>query len=459
MPRRNLNVIILAAIIALVCYRRADRNPYAAVFSEVLHLVGDNYVDPVDQQELFHGAMDGMMERLDPHSAYIGPEEFREFRAGLDQEFGGVGIEVTIDPDTNRLTVMSPLIGTPAYKAGMQAGDTIMEIDGKDTEGMTLRDSVGVMRGKPGTTVKLTVLHRGEKDPVTFAIKRAKIKTESVLGDTRDASGGWEFCLEENPRIGYIRVTTFGEQTARELAEALKSDDHAVDALILDLRNNAGGLLTAAVAVCDMFIDEGRIISSRSRDSEKVFYAHARETVVDPNVPLAVLVNKYSASASEIVAACLKDHGRAKIIGTRTWGKGTVQNVIPLEGGTSVLKLTTASYWRPNNKNIHRKKDATEDDQWGVRPDQGFEVVLSKEEFEKVFRCRRERDVVRTDAEGRVQPPTQERPSRKTPGEDGSAPQTDADAETKDEPFDDPQLRKAIEYLEKRLAELSRKKA
>ncbi len=503
MPRRNLVIIFVAVIVSIVCYERADRTRYASAFSDALHKITRRYVKEVDTRDLFEGAMEGMVDRLDEHSAYIGPEALNQFQADLGQEFGGVGIEVTIDRETKRLMVMSPLLDTPGYKAGMRAGDLILKIDDLDTEGMTLRESVKIMRGQPGTKVQLTVLHPGDNEPVVLDITRDKIQTESVLGDFRDSAGQWQFTLEENPRIGYIRVTTFGEHTVDELREAIESVSG--DALILDLRYNAGGLLTAAVDICDMFISDGRIVSSRGRDGERerIFSARPNGTIVDSDIPVAVLVNKFSASASEIVAACLKDHGRAKIVGTRTWGKGTVQNLIPLEGGRSVIKLTTAQYWRPNNQNIHRHKEAKEEDAWGVQPNEGFEVKLTDEEFEKVFFQRRDRDIIRTDENGDVQPPQQETltesPSNGdgSPGEDEDVPdgndnsgaeesvpkgdeaepdeaepdeeeadneaeeteeeeaeeeEADDEEEANDTPIDDPQLRRAIEYIEGQLA-------
>jgi carboxyl-terminal processing protease len=497
MPRRNLVIIFVAVIVSILCYERADRTRYASAFSDALHKITRRYVKEVDTRDLFEGAMEGMVDRLDEHSAYIGPEALKQFQADLDQEFGGVGIEVTVDRETKRLMVMSPLLDTPGYKAGMRAGDLILKIDDLDTEGMTLRESVKIMRGQPGTNVQLTVLHPGDDEPVVLDITRDKIQTESVLGDFRDGSGQWQFTLEENPRIGYIRVTSFGEHTVDELREAIESVSGDVDALILDLRYNAGGLLTAAVDICDMFISDGRIVSSRGREgkNEKIFSARPNGTIVDSDIPVAVLVNKFSASASEIVAACLKDHGRAKIVGTRTWGKGTVQNLIPLEGGRSVIKLTTAQYWRPNNQNIHRHKEAKEEDAWGVQPNKGFEVKVTDEEFEKIFFQRRDRDIIRTDENGEVQPPRQETPTDSpsngdessgvdedvpdgddNPGAEEAAPkgdeaeadeaETDDGEETSDEaeetddeekeaddaPIDDPQLRRAIEYIESQLA-------
>jgi len=273
--------------------------------------------------------------------------------------------------------------------------------------------------------------HVGDEEPFEVDVTRAIIPIESVLGDRRGEDGIWDFSLEEDPRITYVYMTAFGEHTADELTETLK--DRKVEALILDLRDNAGGLLPAAVDTCDLFVDDGVIVSTRERGGtmRRPPAKATSKTIIDRDVPMVVLTNGFSASASEILAACLQDHGRAKIIGQRTWGKGTVQNVIEVEGGRAALKLTTANYWRPSGKNIHRGKDARDEDDWGVRPDEGFEVVLTDEEADQVRKQRQKRDAF-LDREWE---------------EDA----VDPEKENADEPFFDPQLRKAIEYLEEQL--------
>jgi carboxyl-terminal processing protease len=307
----------------------------------------------------------------------------------------------------------------------MRAGDEILEINGQTTEEISLKEAVNLMRGLPGTPISIKIQHLGEDQPFELTLKRDIIPIESVLGDTRHDDGSWRFVLESHPQIAYVRITTFGEQTVVELKHAFAFDDEEVAALIIDLRSNAGGLLTAAVETCDLFLDSGDIVSTRGRNGvERQSYpAAAGPTIVDPHIPTVILTNKYSASASEIVAACLQDHQRAVIVGQRSWGKGTVQNIIPLENGKSALKLTTATYWRPSGQNIHRKETATEDDAWGVRPNDGFEVILSKEDFDRVIRERRQRDVVRSN-----EPPP-------------------AGGGEKAKPPFDPQLDRAIEHL------------
>jgi carboxyl-terminal processing protease len=436
MPRRNLLILFLAFGGLLLCYNRADRNRYVSTLADAMHLIDRRYVEEVPPRQLFEDAMRGLTEGLDPYSNYIPPTEYRQLKDDLNQEFGGIGIAVELNPDTKQLTVLSPLVNTPAYRAGIKAGDVILAIDGKDTAGLALRDCVALIQGKPGLPVRLSVLHAGEQDPVELTVERAIIPLESVLGDTRQEDGSWSFVLPEHPRITYVRIVTFGERTVTEVANVLKRRE-PIEALLIDLRDDAGGLFPAAVDVCRMFVSEGEIVSTRGRGGVVLQTIPANgKTLLDPQVPIAVLINHYSASASEVLAACLQDHGRAKIIGQRTWGKGTVQHVLDLEGGRSALKLTTATYWRPSGKNIHRHKDDKEDADWGVRPDPGFEVVLTDKEAAKVRKQRRQRDLGRE-----VTKPEPKQHAEENEDEDDKA----------NGPFEDTQLKKAIEYLESKL--------
>ncbi len=438
MPTRNLTVLFLAAIVSLICYGKAPRNRYASVIVEAMGIVERNSLQEVEPRELFENAMNGMLSGLDEHSTYIGRDEFSRFREMLDQEFGGIGIMVEADPETGLLTVLSPLVGTPAHRAGMRSGDVIVAIDGHNAEGMKLDEAVTLMRGKKGTPIHLTVRHRGKTDTVPFALVREIIPVESVLGDTRRADGSWNYYLPEDPRIGYIRLTSFGEHTAENLKEALQFDGHPVQALVLDIRDNGGGLLTAAVEICDMFLDGGPIVSTRGRGGVLRDAKSAQPgSELDPAIPVVVLVNHHSASASEIVASCLQDDGRAAIVGQRTWGKGTVQVIVGLEGGRSALKITTASYWRPSGKNINRSRDAGPDDEWGVQPDEGLEVILTDEEAAQLARYRLRRDL----------PPESYLPG----GVEDSSSGTEAPSPDQPPTTVDPQLRRAVEYLQQKL--------
>lgn len=433
MPVRNLVALFLAAVLSLMCYVKADRNRYAVTVSEAMNLITFNYLEDVSYRELYENAMRGMTEGLDPYSSYISPADYQRFQEDLDQEFGGIGILLEFDRENGRLVVMSPLFDTPAARAGVRAGDVILAIDGRDTFGMSFREAVELIRGRPGDVVQLTILHQGEQMPVDLDIPRAMIPIESVLGDGRRPDGSWDFQLGTNPDITYIRVINFGENTVTELTQVLQR--RQPKALILDLRDNAGGLLDAAVGTCNVFLNHGTIVTIRGRDGEvhRTFEANGA-ALLDEAIPLAVLVNHFSASASEIVAACLQDHGRAQVIGQRTWGKGTVQNVIPIESGRAAMKLTTASYWRPSGQNIHRLKDATDDEEWGVRPQPEFEVELTDEQANGVRQRRRQKDTG-------AKPPAASDPPHAMPAD----------------PLDDPQLRRAIEYLQQQLGEIGSK--
>ena len=396
MPRRSLWIIFAVIVVSLVCYERADRNPYARYFGEVLSYIDRSYVEPVDERKLFEGAVQGMIGQLDDeYTAYLGPRDARHFQEALDQKFGGIGIEVSLDPKTKELVVLSPLSGSPAYKAGVRAGDRIVGVAGRSTKGFTLSDAVKFLRGPVGTTVRVQVLHHGAEEPVEYEIARDQIRVDSVFGFSRKSDGTWNYFVPGPQRLAYIRVDSFGDRTVEELRAALHSvHEQNAKGLILDLRNNPGGFLEGAKETCDLFVpNNALIVTTRGRGGElrDEFRASGDEKYL--TIPMAVLVNRYTASAAEIVAACLEDNDRAVVVGERSWGKGTVQNVIPVEGGKSVLKLTTATYWRPSGKNIHRLKSSQATDEWGVMPSPGLEVKLSDADFGKWLESKRLQDM------------------------------------------------------------------
>ena len=371
------------------------------LFVDAFEQIDRNYVKPVDRRELMEAAMRGMVLKLDPHSSYIDTTDLKQFNESVEQEFGGIGIQVMIEPRSRRLMVMVPMPGTPAYKAGLKSGDHIVEIDDKPTadfaEGREIESAVKLMRGKPGDNVKLKILHKADTEPVTLDVTRAIIKTPTVLGDHYDKDGNWSFFVEGEDKVAYMRLTSFGRNSADEIHDSLeKLKKDGMKALILDLRFNPGGLLSAATAIADYFVESGVIVSTKGRNTEEQV-VRAKKAGTYSGFPMVVLVNHASASASEIVSACLQDHKRAIVVGERTYGKGSVQNVIPLEDGKSALKLTTASYHRPSGKNIHRFPKATEKDEWGVIPDDGFEVKLTEKETDDLVDVIRERSTFRPD--------------------------------------------------------------
>ena len=314
------------------------------VFTEVLGLVQKDYVEETNSKDLIYGAIKGMLETLDPHSAFMPPNMYKEMQEETKGRFEGLGIEITIKDSV--LTVVSPIEGTPAYKAGILAGDQIVKIDGEPTKNFTLMDSVKRLRGPRGTKVTISILREGFTKPKDFTLVREVIPVRSVRHEL----------LEKE--YGYIRISQFQEKTDDEFEKAMKAlqeeSKGTLRGLILDLRNNPGGLLDQAVKISDRFIDSGLIVSveGRKEDQKMKFYAHPDGNLA--HYPLIVLVNGGSASGAEIVAGAIQDQGRGILVGTQTFGKGSVQTIIPLKDGSG-LRLTTARYYTPNGRSIQAK--------------------------------------------------------------------------------------------------------
>ena len=359
-PRRNIAVllVILALSAGLFAWARWNSRGYSAeakeiyeqlrVFSEALDLVKENYVRDVEDDKLMEGAISGMLKTLDPHSSYLDPEGYKELQVETKGSFGGIGVEITIRD--GMLTVVSPLEGTPAYELGIQAGDHILRVDGQPTKDMSLMEAVQKMRGPKGSKVILTIMREGFDKPKDFEITRAIIPIKSVRAKTLE------------PGYGYVRLSQFQSATASDLADALaklEKENQPMRGLVLDLRNNPGGLLDQAVKVSDEFLDEGLIVytGGRVKGQDMRFTAH-KNSQPHPYF-IVILVNEGTASAAEIVAGALQDHKRAVILGVKTFGKGSVQTVMPLRNGAA-LRLTTALYYTPNGRSIQAK---------GIEPD------------------------------------------------------------------------------------------
>lgn len=311
------------------------------LFSDALAIIQTDYVDEVSSKNLIYGALKGMLASLDPYSQFMDPDTYNELKVSTEGRFGGLGIEITIKDGL--LTVITPIEDTPAWRAGIKANDRIVKIDGELTRDMTLIDAVKKMRGNPGDAVNLTILRESEKRILEFKIVRDIIK----IKDIKDAK-----ILEDG--IGYIRLVEFRENTPRDFKSTLKKlNKQGMNALILDLRNNPGGLLDMAVGVAENFVERGKLIvytKGRKASQDLELVSQARQPIL--NLPLVILINGGSASGSEIVAGCLKDYKRAIIVGTKSFGKGFVQTVIPLSDG-SALRLTTSKYFTPLGKQIH----------------------------------------------------------------------------------------------------------
>ncbi|YCA16518.1 S41 family peptidase [Kushneria sp. AK178] len=318
--------------------------------AQVFERIKQAYVDDVDDQTLLRNAMRGMLKGLDPHSDYLDEDAFRMLHEMTEGEFGGIGIEV--GQEDNRLMVISPIDDTPASRAGLQPRDLIIEIDGKSTDGMSLEEAVGLMRGEPGSEIELTLAREGEDAPIEVSLERDNIQAASVSSRML------------TPGYGYLRISQFQENTATQASEAIASlkdeaGDDGLSGVVLDLRNNPGGLLDGAVGVADLFIDSGLVVYTEGRlaDSDMQFEAHGDTALAE--TPLVVLINGGSASAAEIVAGALQDHHRAVVLGTESFGKGSVQSVMPLDDNTGI-KLTTALYYTPGGRSIQAE---------GITPD------------------------------------------------------------------------------------------
>ena len=349
----------LSSLFITTSSNSADTNIYKKIdlFGEVLEKINEEYVDQIDQSKSMDSAIDGLLQSLDPYSSYMSPEIFNEMQTETSGEFGGLGIEVSMESGV--VKVISPIDDTPASRAGIKAGDYIVKIEDTQVQGKSLSEAVELMRGPVGSSLKLTVRRRGEKKALTFNIIREVIQIQSVKADL----------IEDN--IGYIRLTSFNENSSDQIRDKIKNleNNQDVKAYILDLRNNPGGLLSQAIRISDFFLDNGEIVSTKSRKASENRKWFAKKGDLTNGKTLMVLINYGSASASEIVAGALKDHKRAIIIGENSYGKGSVQSIIPLKN-KGAIRLTVAKYYLPSGKSISEV---------GVSPD--IEINEEGEEF------------------------------------------------------------------------------
>jgi carboxyl-terminal processing protease len=346
------------------------------IFTKVLNLVQQYYVEEVDMTKLIYGGVRGMLQELDPHTNFLAPEVYKEFESETTGEFGGLGIEITVQNDV--LTVISPIEDTPAWEAGIQAGDKIVEINGESTKGLSLAEAAQRMRGKKGSKVRMGIFREGFEKPKEFVVSRGTVKLKSVkLTDLEDG-------------FGYVRLTSFIENSATDFEKALKEiakRHKEIRGLVIDLRRNPGGLLDQAVKISDFFLEEGVIVSTIGRNKKEKEVIYAKKGAGYDGFPIVVLVNEFSASASEILAGALQDNKRALIMGQRTFGKGSVQSVVKLGDGSG-LKLTVARYYTPSGRSIQSE---------GINPDVLVEDV-DQEQFKKAIirrDVRREQDLGR----------------------------------------------------------------
>lgn len=344
------------------------------LFTDIYARIKKDYVEEVGDKSLLEGAIRGMLASLDPHSTFLSEDEFKELQIGTTGEFGGLGIEVGMDEGYVR--VISPIEGTPADEAGVKAGDLIIKLDDTQVKGLTLGEAVKLMRGKRGSDIVLTIVREGVDEPIEITVTRDVIRVKSVRSRILE------------PGYGYIRITSFQSKTTRNVIEALdkllaESDQH-LNGLVLDLRNNPGGVLTGAVGVSDIFLEDGQLIvytKGRVKDAELDYSASTSDTL--DGTPIIILINEGSASASEIVAGALQDHNRAVIMGKNSFGKGSVQTILPLKDNNA-LKLTTARYYTPEGRSIQAE---------GIEPDILVEETYEQGEEDKAFKFVRESDL------------------------------------------------------------------
>lgn len=400
------------------------------LFGDVFEQVRANYVEPTEDKKLIEYALNGMLTSLDPHSSYMTEDETKAMSVQNKGEFGGLGIEVTME--NGAVKVVSPIDDTPAARAGMQAGDLIVEIDGKTVMGMTISDAVDKMRGKPGTDIILTVVRKNSKEPLKIKLTRDIIQIQSVKSRV------------EGGNIGYIRITTFNAQTFPGVKKAFsdieKQTKGKLAGYVLDLRNNPGGLLDQAISVSDAFLDKGEIVSTRGRSADDTRRDNATPGDLANGLPIVILINGGSASASEIVAGALQDHKRAIVLGTQSFGKGSVQTLFDAPGGGSI-KITTARYYTPSGRSIQAK---------GITPDITVERAKVVAEKEGAFGEMHEADLkgalANPDQNSEVDP-TLLPETTETPAKDGDK-KPAADAAKKDEKQDDYQLLRAVDLLQ-----------
>lgn len=448
MSQRNLAwlivvpaLVLLTAVVAWTAPPPDEDFEHVRNIVDVLGEVDKSYYRTLtadQKKQMVKDMINGGLFRLDPASQYFTVEDLKKFREETDGKFGGVGMYLDIDPKTNFLMVAGVMFGSPAYEAGLDTGDLILKVGDMSTEGLTVDGASTHIKGKEGTPVTLTVQRVGKMEWEPVTLTRALIEIRQIQGVARKPNdpGSWEFLADPAARIGLVRLTGFNNKTAAELTAALADLEKAqARAVVLDLRGNPGGLLDEAVKVADLFLAGGVIVSTedRNKDGRKESARKDGTYFENPKVPVAVLVNGGSASASEIVAAALQDNGRAAVAGERSFGKGSVQNVLELPDKKSAVKLTTAVWKTPNGNNIHRWPDSKTTDAWGVKPDAGLEVTMTDDDYRQ-YRLHMD-EVMRV------------------PGK-GGKPRVRPNEKALDPKYKDKVLEKALDHLRLKLKEL-----
>jgi carboxyl-terminal processing protease len=386
------------------------------LLDEIVRQIEQNYIQEVDRGELMETAVRAILGKLDARHGYLrtndmeflGADDLKQFNINLEQKIAGIGAVLNMNTNEGAVVVQMPMAGSPALEAGLRAGDRIVTIDG--TAVNQLKTAVDRLRGPIGTPVTLGIKRAGSEDLQEINLVRNTIRLPSISGDHRKPDNTWDFMLDEAKGIGYVRLSGIGQQSAGEMRAALEElQARGMKGLIFDLRNAPGGLLDGAVAISDLFVESGRIVTVKGRSGETKYDAKPEDTFT--GFPIALLVNRNTASAAEIVAACLQDHQRAVLIGERTFGQGIVRRIFQLKDGVGAMKLPVAAYFRPNGKSMNRFPDSQDSDDWGVTPDAGYEITLTDEELKQYEKERAARDALSGDATSKAG--LQDRPLQK----------------------------------------------
>ena len=410
MHRRNLLIVAIVVPGCLLACAAQDRTGQGKRFAEVIQRIDKAYFRTVDSEQLFQAAMEGVFRKLDDRSEFIEPSKFKNYERDFKKEFAGIGVELDTEPSSGEIIVVAPVYGGPAWRAGIRSGDRIISVENIKTSGRTLSEVVSQFRGVVGSKVDLCIKKQGVSQNGLSAVQdvtisRQNITIESVRGDRRLPGGKWNWWLEGEPNIVYLRISHFGNRTGLEIAQLIEKlvFNQVPKGLVIDLRGNSGGMLQAGIAVCDLFLEDGLIaavandrLKDRSNRKQLQQEWAATPGQVLEGTPIAILVDEFTASVAEIVAACLQDHKRATIVGSRSFGNASVQTITTLSSGPGAIRLTTNEYQRPSGTSLNRLSTSRDSDAWGVRPDSNFAFSPTRKQLEDWITWRQDRDRVRS---------------------------------------------------------------
>ena len=405
MHRRNLLIFAIVVPGCILACAAQDRTGQGKRFAEVIYRIDKGYFRNIDSEQLFQAAMEGVFRKLDDRSEFIEPSQLRNYERDFKKEFAGIGVELDAELSSGEIVVVAPVYGGPAWQAGIRSGDRIISVEGIETRGRNLSEIVAQFRGEVGSQVELCIRKQGvglnDRSVIQdVTLSRQNITIESVRGDRRLPSGKWDWWLEGDPNIAYLRISHFSKRTDTEVAALIEKlvFKQPPRGLVIDLRGNSGGILEGGIALCNLFLEDGLIAAvtndrsnnSNGKQLQQKWTATAGQVL--KGVPIAVLVDEFTAGVAEIVAACLQDHKRATIVGSRTFGNASVQTITTLSSGPGAIRLTTNEYQRPSGTSLNRLSTSTESDAWGVRPDSNFAFSPTRKQLEDWITWRQDRD-------------------------------------------------------------------